>query len=189
MKIRVLVKPIIVLVISLLAGLLVTAKSNTIHYLFLKKFELMKISKQLKVVRIRNDDQFEWPLQKCIPGFYHDLIGLKGYYLVDKKKINNISITEYVFKDTTAANTAYHKAYDYAESVRKLTREQFTELCFKMPSPQIYYASKEDNHVYIYSEYYNFIYYSGKESVETNMNNDQRILLDDIYKQMTSVQK
>ena len=160
--------------------------ADIIEYVFLKKFQALKIKDRLKITAIKNHDVFFETLHQCIPEFYRDKIGVKDYYLEDRKKINMIGISEYVFKDTTAAGNAFRIAYNHAESVRKTPRKDFSKRCFDMPFPQVYYASKEGSHVFIYSEGYNFkFYHSGEDSVDTNMQNDKGILLDDLYREMT----
>jgi hypothetical protein len=163
-----------------------SAKSDPTEYFFLKKFQALKIKGMLKITAIKNHDVFFETLHQCIPEFYRDKIGVKDYYLEDRKKLNMIGVSEYVFKDTTSAGNAFRIAYNHAESVRKTPRKDFRKRCFDIPFPQIYYASKEGSHVFIYSEGYNFkFYHSGEDSVDTNMHTDKGILLDDLYREMT----
>lgn len=161
--------------------------SDSGDFIFLPKFRTLKISRKLKLVRTKtNLDYFSIPIYDCIRDFYHDTTGIKSYDLEDKSKTNRIGITEYIFKDSTAANKAFTIAYAHAESVRKKRRVDFGSLCVPHQAGVFFYASKSGAHVYLYSIAYNFQYYNaGQDSVDTNMQNDKRILLDDIYKEMT----
>jgi len=117
--------------------------------------------------------------------FYYDTLGVQSYELEDGEKINVIGISEYVFKDSVAASKAFRLAYRYAESVRKSHLKDFNKLCFTMPVPQVYYVSLDESHVYIYTTSYKFFYRSGEDSVDDLIKSDTRILLDDLYREMT----
>jgi len=158
---------------------------DTIDYFFQKKFQSLKLKNTLRIVRVRHLDGFEQPFSECLPNFYYDTLGVKSYELEDREQINKIGISEYVFKDTVAASNAFRLAYSYAESIRKNRLEDFNKLCFTMPAPQVYFASRDGSHVYIYTTLYNFLYHSKEDSVDGLMQSDKRILLDDLYQEMT----
>ena len=144
----------------------------------------MRLKNKLKITRYRSLDGFELPLDGCLKKFYKDTLGIKSYELEDSLKINVIAISEYVFKDTVAACKAFDLVYPYAESVRKTRLKDWYTLCFTIPIPQVYYASRDGSHVYLYTTIYKFFYHSRDESVDTLMQSDKRILLDDLYSEM-----
>ena len=163
----------------------IASNTDTIDYFFSKKFQSLKVKNRLRIVRIRHLDGFGQPFFECLQGFYHDTLGVKSYELEDPEKINKIGISEYVFKDSIAASNAFRLAYHYAESIRKSSLKDFNKLCFTMPLPQVYYASRDGSHVYVYTTTYKFFYHSRDESVDDLMQKDKRILLDDVYREMT----
>jgi len=163
------------------------ADGYPIDFFFSREFQTFKIKSKLKIMRVTADDAFNDNLYVCKDAFYKDMKEMKDYYLEDSKKINKITVAEYVFKDTVAAAKAYNLAYDYAEHTRRLARIDFRFRCYPALEPQVYYASKEESHVFLYTIYYEFSYSSMQESVDDAIKRDKRILLDDLYKEMVEL--
>ncbi len=144
------------------------------------------LKSKLKIVRVENVDGFGLPLHICLKGFYKDTLGVETYDLADREGINKIGVSEYIYKDTLAALRAFQLAYPYAESVRKTRLKDWNTMCFNVAEvPFVYYASRDGAHIYLYTTVYNFSYKSVEGSVDMLVKNDKKILLDDLYREMT----
>lgn len=185
MKFKIVNRHVIISLIGSVIWLITNAASNNrIDYFFPKRLDSLTIKSKLKIVLVRNIDGFELPLDECLKKFHNGILGVKTYELEDRVKKNKIAVSEYIFKDTTAARYAFRLVYPYAESVRKTCLKDWNTLCFNIPIPQVYYASLDGLHIYLYTTSYKFSYRSKEDSPDMQMQCDKRILLDDLYRQM-----
>ena len=188
MKIKILSVSIVALIIVfVICSSIGSVSGNKISFSFPKKFESLMLKNRLRIVLIRDLDYFQLPLDECLQDFYHGMLGIKSYELEDRKKNNKISVSEYIFKDSIAAVNAFHLVYSYAESVRKKRLKDWGTLCYTIPIGQVYYASQDGLHIYLYTTSYKFSYRSREESVDMLMQSDKRILLDNLYKEIIEI--
>lgn len=148
---------------------------------FTQIYEKLKISKTIKLVRFQDDDYFSAHLNKCKTSFYKDVIKKRTYYLRENNIINNIVITEYLFKDSVDANQSYSIINEYVTFLRNLERKDYSKKCYEIWDEQPYFVAKKQNHIYIYTTLDNLRFDEENSSVEAVINNSKEILLDDLY--------
>lgn len=156
---------------------------------FTKIYEGLKISKTIKLIRFQDDDYFSAHIYKCKTSFYKDVIKERTYYLRENKTINNIVITEYLFKDSIATNNSFKIINEYVAFIRNLERKDYGKKCYEMWDEQPYFVTQKQKHIYVYTTLDNLKFDDKNNSVEAIINNSNQILLDDLYNEFNASYK
>ncbi|MWB95446.1 hypothetical protein GON26_13835 [Flavobacterium sp. GA093] len=184
------IKKITLIIFTMIISLMCSSHKKNIIFTddfnFIQIYEELKISKTIKLVRFQEDDYFSAHLYKCKTSFYKDIIKKRTYYLHENKAINNIIVTEYLFKDSVAANQSFNIVNEYVTFLRNLERKDYSKKCYEIWDEQPYFVTQMQNHIYIYTILDDLKFDKNNNSIETIINNSKEILLDDLYNEFDS---
>lgn len=152
---------------------------------FSEIYKTLKISKKIILVRYQESDYFLANLYTCNPSFYNEKVRKRTYYLKENKVINNIVVTEYIFKNSDFASKSFKIAAEYADFIRKLERKDYSKRCYEIWDEQLYFVTYKNNHIYIFTTLDN-LKFDKNNNVEAIINNSKEILLDDFYNEFDS---
>lgn len=149
---------------------------------FKSKFSKLEISKKIKMGHIEpNENYFRVNIESCIKNITISPINKCVYFI--KSKFNSIVVDEFVFENKDLAHSFFLEVSNYADRIRTTDEENIRYICSKeeLRYDRFIYAIEKEEHVYLFG-YQNETKFPVK-SLQYNIENDKRILIDDLVEE------
>jgi hypothetical protein len=146
---------------------------------FKSKFGKLEISKKFKMGHIEpNKNYFRVNIESCIKNISIKPTNKSVYFI--QSKFNSIVVDEYVFENKDLAHSFFLEVDNYSDRIRTTDEENIRDICSseELRWDRFIYAVEKGEHVYLFG-YQNETKYPVK-SLQYNIENDKRILIDDL---------